>query len=394
MASKRFQSIIIGAGFPLTQLAILLYTPILPFLSSVFQVSSKTILMTPTVITVGYLIGHLFWGTLSDYYGRRRALIIGLVLFFLSSFLVSISSSLVLFWVFACILGFSAATFTSVGNAMMKDIYGHEKAVQAIARIGIAMAVTPLVVPFLGIFLYQTFTWRAIYFFMGLYALLMFICVIAFVRHRHEKEVSSHGLLKAYGLHLSNFSFLQSVTVLGLTFGILVTSLSMLSFVYIQQIGVSKSAFAWLGFLVVLPYPLFAIFSNQWVGRLGTKRLIGLGAVLTLLGALGLYLLFFFTMMNVALITIAFMFTLGGAGFSLSMCKAHAMHSVHQNLGVAASLMKFIQTMGAVIVTAVNASLHEAHGLDHYGLLMLIVAVLALCLVVVEMCLKRPAKIS
>lgn len=382
MSSRRAKSLVIGSGFPLTQFAILLFTPLLPVLGHAFGVSAERILLTPTVVLFGYLIGHLFWGTLSDYWNRRHTLLLGLLLFIVSALLTSFSGNLTLFWVFSCILGFSAATFTSVGNAFMVDIYGKEKAVGAIAYIGIAMATTPIVVPPLSTALYQAFGWSAIYQFMALYGIVMLVGFLMFVRPRpgESQAPAAHDLhlLKRYASHLSNGKFMKNVASLALKFGVFVTSISMLPYIYVHYLAVTRVDFSILGFVVLLPSLIMAIVAKTLVKAYGTKRLINVAAVLTLIGSVGLVILFFLDVKLILLVTLALMFIFSGVGLSLPMCKGASMTSVSHSFGAASSLMKCLQTLGPVVVTGINADVHQAFGLFGFAVLLLIVSVISI----------------
>jgi len=378
--SRLLKSLIIGSGFPLTQLAILLFTPLLPVLGRAFDVSSDQILLTPTVVLIGYLLGHLFWGTLSDYWNRRHTLLLGLLLFIASALLTGLSGNLTLFWLFSCILGFSAATFTSVGNAFMVDIYGKEKAVGAIAYIGIAMATTPIIVPPLSMALYHAFNWSAIYEFMACYGIVMLIGFLMFVRARGDSQApAAHELhlLKRYASHLTNTQFIKNVASLALKFGVFVTSISMLPYIYVHYLTVTRVDFSILGFVVLLPSLIMAIVAKTLVKAYGTKRLINVAAVLTLIGSVGLVFLFFLGVKVVLLVTLALMFIFAGVGLSLPMCKGASMTSVSHSFGAASSLMKCLQTLGPVVVTGINADVHQAFGLLGFAVLLLIVSIIS-----------------
>jgi MFS transporter, DHA1 family, multidrug resistance protein len=378
MSKKLMQSLVIGAGFPLTQLAILLYTPILPLLAKVFHVDPSVILTTPSVVLVGYLIGHLVWGTGSDYIGRRPALLIGLCVFILSAVFAGLSTQLSFFWIFSGVMGFSAATFTSVGNAFMVDIYGKQKAVKAIAYIGIAMATTPVIVPILGVALYKGFGWQSIYYFIAAYAFIMLLFVLGSVpRKLCVKEVlPTHGLLKGYRLHLSNKAFIKNVLVLALIFGVFVTSIAMLPYVYLHYLNVSKAQFSILGLCIILPSPFLATLAKNRVEKLGTRKLIQISTYLSLTGAFMLVILFSLHSHIITLISIALLLVFSSVGIGLSMCKAATMASVQNNVGAASSLMKFIQTGGAVILSGINAHFYHHGGMISFAVILFVSSIL------------------
>lgn len=375
---KVLASLVIGLGFPLTQLALVLYTPAFSVLTQYFGMGMDAILMTFTILLSGYTAGTLFWGTLSDRVGRRPVLLFGLILYIVIASLIPFSQHYWMFCIALAVYGFVAATFTSVGNAMLRDIYGKEGIAQVVAFVGIAMATTPAIAPLIGSHLLHVFGWHALYFVVSLVGLLMLIGILLFVpasaRSVHHQPIPLHHGIKA---HLTNRNFIGYILCLGLVMGALTTTIEMLPIIYTHYLSLSVITFGYLSLIFMMPYPLGAILSSRLVKRLGARHVLLTGTLLGVIGAVGLVLLAVFGLKQIILLSLMLALVFLGFGLSLSMGKAGALSSVHEHVGSASSIMKFTQSLGGVIVTFVNAHIHQAHNISHYTILLLCVLISA-----------------
>ena len=370
--NKLISSLIIAAGFPLTQLSILLYTPALPFLHHSFATSQSQMLFSISMLLIGYTLGNLIWGSISDHIGRRSTIIAGLGLFIITALSISFMQSFVGFCICLTLLGFIAATFTSVGNAYMRDTHGKHKTAIVISYIGIAMAATPVIAPILGTWLLNTFSWHAIYYFMMGYAVLMLTGTLTLVTDTPVKQPTQKlSLPQAFKTHLKNKAFLRYVISLALCFGALVTIFEMLAIIYTQDLSLSLTTYSYLSILLILPYPLTSFITSKLVGKHGTAKLMRKGILIALLATAGLLVVTLTGSKNITVISLLFMLIFVGVGLNLSMGKAGAMTSVHHYAGSAASLMKFIQSLGAVVLTAINAQFQHAMHLTDFVALIL-----------------------
>jgi DHA1 family bicyclomycin/chloramphenicol resistance-like MFS transporter len=369
--NKLISSLVIGLGFPLTQFMLILYTPALSTMQNAFGVTTQQILFTLTISLIGYTLGNLFWGTLSDHIGRRNALLTGLSAFMVVSFLVPLSHAFIYFTIALALYGFLAATFTSIGNAMLKDIHGQDKVAHVISLVGIAMATTPVVAPVIGSHLLHYFGWHSIYIFLGVYALIMLAGVIAFVP-QSAKQTHRPSLRDGLKSHLTNRKFLGYIVSLALLFGGIITTLEMLPIIYTHYLSLPLISFGYLSLLFMATYPIGSTISSRLVKRWNTRCVMRLGIIIAIAGAALLAILSILTIKNIALISFVIALVFLGFGLSLSMAKAGAMTSVKHHVGSASSLMKFIQSFGAMVITAINAHIHQNNSISHYAILLLV----------------------
>lgn len=380
--NKLMSSLIIGLGFPLTQLAIVLYTPAFSVMAQYFGVGIDAMLMTFTILLSGYTVGTLFWGTVSDRIGRRRSLLFGLILYIAIASIIPLSKHYWEFCLALTIYGFVAATFTSVGNAMLRDIYGKEGIAQVVAFVGIAMATTPTIAPMIGAHLLHAFGWHALYIVVSIVGIFMLVGILCFVpAPKHPIRQQSSPLHHGIKAHLTNRNFMGYILCLGLVMGALTSTLEMLPVIYMHYLSLPVITFGYLGVVFMMPYPLGAIVSSRLVARIGARQVLLMGTLLGVIGALSLTLLAILGLKQIAFVSVMLGFVFLGFGLSLSMGKAGALSSVHEHVGSASSIMKFTQSLGGVMITFINAKVHQSQAITHFSLLILITLLLSTAIV-------------
>ena len=382
--NRLLSTVMIGLGFPLTQLAILLYTPAFSILSETFGVTPQAMLFTFTIVLIGYMSGTLFWGTLSDYIGRRTSLLIGTGFYAIVACAIPEVTTYLQFCLAMSVYGFIAATFTSVGNAMLRDIHGKDRVAQVIAIVGITMATTPVIAPVVAAHLITLFGWQAVYYSVAIIAVIMLIGLFRYVPADTKGAQSARSnLFAAFSTHVINREFLGYVICIALVMGALSSTLEMLPLIYTHYLSLPLITYGYLSLLFMAPYPLGAVLSSYLVSKLGTRTVLIVGTVTASMSAIVLAICTSMQSHSIIVLSTLLGLCFLGFGLSLSMAKAGSMSSVNTHVGSASSMMKFLQSFGGVVVTTINAKLHQTDSISHYGVLIAVVLVMSVVVVTV-----------
>ena len=143
------------------QMSTSMYLPSLPSLADDLHVEAAGVKMTMTVFLAAFAAAQLFFGPLSDRFGRRPALFLGLGLYLLGTAACAVAPNLPALIVGRFVQGFGACAGPAIARAIVRDRYERAEAARVLAYIGMAMAVGPAVGPILGGFLQVQFGWRA-----------------------------------------------------------------------------------------------------------------------------------------------------------------------------------------------------------------------------------------
>lgn len=150
------------------------YLPAMPLMAAQLGADPGDVEYTISGFLIGFSLGQLFWGALSDKYGRRIPVALGLVLFIIGSAGCAISQNVeaMIFWRILQALGACAGVVLS--RAMVRDLYQGARAAQMLSTLIAVMAIAPLLGPILGGQIAAVAGWRAIFWtlvFLGILAL-------------------------------------------------------------------------------------------------------------------------------------------------------------------------------------------------------------------------------
>ncbi|HEY5812196.1 MAG TPA: multidrug effflux MFS transporter [Terrimicrobiaceae bacterium] len=209
---------------PLTGASIDIYVPSLPALTNHFGVSAQWIQWTIPSYLIGYSLSQLFCGALSDAWGRRRLLLIGLALYTGASLLASFSPN---FWVLITlrfVQGVAVAAPGVFARAIASDSFDTHRLPAVTNYITLAWALGPILAPVIGGYLQHIFGWQAVFYFLSIYGFITLLLVSFFLPetnlHRHPLNIPT--LVQQYKTVLANPIFLGCALVLAVVYANLV----------------------------------------------------------------------------------------------------------------------------------------------------------------------------
>ncbi|MGO4263890.1 MFS transporter, partial [Lysobacter sp. TAB13] len=140
-----------------------LYLPAMPEMASALRADSGLIELTVSGFLIGFSLGQLFWGPISDRYGRRRPVAIGLVLFVIGSAGCAFAGSAEAMIGWRIVQAVGACAGVVLGRAMVRDLYDGARTAQMLSTLMTVMAIAPLLGPLLGGQILTLAGWRAIF---------------------------------------------------------------------------------------------------------------------------------------------------------------------------------------------------------------------------------------
>lgn len=162
-------------------LAVHLFMPVIPAVKAALGLSDALAQLTFSVALFGMAFATLFYGSLSDHYGRRPVLLSGLALFLVGSALSAIATSVTPLVLGRLVQAIGAGCGVTLGRAIAQDVYGRERLVKAIAYLTMAYTIGPMISPLVGGLLIDAFGWRSVFGFAlllgGVIALIAYFAV-------------------------------------------------------------------------------------------------------------------------------------------------------------------------------------------------------------------------
>ncbi|SDQ24139.1 MFS transporter, DHA1 family, bicyclomycin/chloramphenicol resistance protein [Microbacterium sp. cf332] len=304
--------ILLGALTALGPFTIDLYLPAFPALEADFQTTAAAIQLTLTGTMVGFALGQLVVGPLSDKLGRRIPLLCVTALHVLSSTAAAIAPTLELLSAARVFMGIGAAAGGVVAMAIVRDLFGGRRLVVMLSRLALVSGVAPVAAPLIGSGLLTVMPWRGIFVVLAAYGAVMLIASLFLVPETlpraRRRDNGSATVWQRYRSVLSDRIFIGVLIIGGMTFSGLFSYLSSSSFLFQQTYGFDPQQYGVLFAInslgVVLGVQtasrLAARFGPQWVMAVSTAVLVVAGAAIIVTDQLGLGLwgtvvpLFFF----------------------------------------------------------------------------------------------------
>lgn len=249
-----------------------LYLPALPRMADNFHVSVGLINLTLTLFFIFYAAATLLWGPLSDKYGRRPILIIGLILYTTASVLCALSTNVYQLIGFRILQAVASGAATSVGSAVVKDVYEGRKREAVLALVFSMMMIAPIIAPVIGAFVLGVTSWRGIFWTLSGAGILALVCALAMeetIEHRSTGNILQS--VSRLGVVLKNPGFTSLLVTFALRSVPLMAFISSSSYIYIDQFGLSAKVYSYFFagnavFMVVGPM-LYMRLSSRFKSR-------------------------------------------------------------------------------------------------------------------------------
>ncbi|WP_153785067.1 multidrug effflux MFS transporter [Pseudomonas sp. EMN2] len=322
--------------------AIDMYLASLPQMARDFGTGYPQVQLTLTVFLLAMGAGQLLFGPLVDALGRRRPLLVGLLVFTLTSLAAAAANSLETLLLARLIQGLASALTLVVIMSMVRDVADGVRAAQIFALLMTIEGLAPILAPALGGVVDAAWGWRAIMLVLaGLGLLTLLNSALALgetLPVTQRVRLAPRSVLRTYARIARDGTFLRPALALSAVFFFLFAYIAGSAYVYQQYFGLTSTQFGMLFGACGVAILLGAAGSGLWVKRHGVARVawwgalcMGAGALLTVVGG-GLPVL------------------LGGvvlALFGLGICEATlmalAMSSQHRDVGSTAALLGALQ---------------------------------------------------
>ncbi|MDZ7827865.1 MAG: multidrug effflux MFS transporter [Gammaproteobacteria bacterium] len=191
-------------------LAMQIFLPALPAVQAEFGVSAGIVQLTLSLSMVAIALSTLAYGPLSDRHGRRPVLLAGLVLFLAGTGVCALAPDVVTLIVGRIIQAAGGAAGMVLARAVVRDVYGQDRAAGVIAQLTMVMVVAPMVAPAIGGLLTDLFVWRAVFAFAALAGILIAFWVALSLPESHVERGRVEGpadMLRGFALLLGSVRF-------------------------------------------------------------------------------------------------------------------------------------------------------------------------------------------
>lgn len=336
--------IIAMVGFP--QISETIYTPALPNVVFGLQTTPYLVEATLSIYFLGFALGVLTWGTISDYCGRRIAMLFGIIIYGIGTLACANVENVGALLAWRFLQAFGASVGSVITQTILRDSFEGEERTKLFAIMSGALAFSPALGPVLGGFLSEFYGWRANFWALVILSVILTIWTYKSLPETRPAQVSKFSINKMHLLFIEMFksrALWGHVFLIGATNGILFGFYQEAPFVFIEQMGIKPSLYGLFGLLIASTTVLAARISYKQSMRYSAQSFIQCGAACVLAGGLLLTLAVLTGIFNINIIgiasTVVTLFAIFfGIGLIIPNSLSHALKPYQMAAGTAGSI--------------------------------------------------------
>jgi MFS transporter, DHA1 family, multidrug resistance protein len=275
--------LMLGALSAFAPLSIDMYLPALPALSRDFETGASEVQLTLSTFFFGLALGQAIIGPLSDAFGRRRPLVIGLAAYALASLLCAAAPTISALIALRFVQGFAGAAGIVVARAIVRDLHTGAAAARFMSVLMLVSGLAPILAPVIGGQLLRVSPWQGIFLILAAFGGgLLIVMATRFEETLPADRRQTDGLrgtLATFRMLLTDRTFLGYALACGLSIAAIFSYIAGSSFVFQDVYGASPQAFSFIFGANAIGLVAAGQINGRLVGRVDPMRLLTLGLI-------------------------------------------------------------------------------------------------------------------
>ncbi len=356
-----------------------IYLPSIPSMAVEFNVPVNYVQLSLPLFTIGFIIGALFYGPISDCYGRKPLLIFSLCFGLLGSILCSVAPNIHILLCGRFIQGLGLSGTGSLSRAITRDI-AHDlvKMAKLGSVINILYASATAIAPLIGGYIEKYLFWRINFILICSYILLLLFFIYKFFAetNQYKLTISKANIITNFILVFKSKDFICYGFVAALGLGGLICFQTVSSSLLQIKLGLTPEQYGYSCLLSTLFLVIGGYLNNKLISIYPLNSITNLGLFCYFICGISYGVLYCCNIINTLAIIVPFLFFLIGCSIILPNCSACAMNKFKTTAGVASAAYAFLQMIGATFGSTI-ISLATTPTLLHLGIFFTSIAILS-----------------
>ncbi len=289
-ASTLWLAFILGSLAAFGPLSIDMYLPALPALAIDLQATTSLTQLSLTACLLGIALGQIFAGPISDIRGRRGPLLIGLILYVISSLLCVVSSSMWMFILMRFVQGLAGSVGIVIARAAVRDLYSGSEMTRFFSLLMLINGVAPIMAPIFGGQILQFSSWRGVFVALAAVGTIMLFTVLWGFRETLAPSMRSKAaltsVLKTFRALLANGKFMGYSLAQGFVTAAMFAYISGSPFVLQNIFQVSPQKFSLLFGINGVGIIIASQLTGRLAGRIREATLLAAGLSIAFVSSL------------------------------------------------------------------------------------------------------------
>ncbi len=333
-----------------------MYLPSLPDIARQLHASTAQVQLTISAYLIGFAVGQIFYGPVSDRHGRKPVLMAAMALYCVASLACALSTSIEMLIVARAFQALGGSGGIVLARAIVRDIYAGARAGRELSLIGSVMALAPVLAPIAGGLLQTGFGWRAVFVALVAAGLLgagiVWLLLPETLNTRAAEPVSLASMGRSYRVVARNPAYLAYLGITSASYAGLFAWISGAAFVLQNLYGLTPFDFGVAFAIGSIGYMTGSALAARIVVRLGLDGMLGIGGCACAAGGLGMVAAVAFGLTSSLSLVLPVAIYLAGLGMVLPQGIAGAMTPFPERAGAASSLFGFVQQSAAALCGA------------------------------------------
>ena len=332
----------------------------LPYIMKYMHTDKQHMQLSVSIYLLGLGVSLLVYGPLSDEYGRKPVVIVGLCIAIVASFTAAFAKNVLPFLALRFLQGIGAGVGLGLGKIIAADLMQGDKLIIVGSYFSIFLCLSPLFAPVLGSYIQHLFAWQANFIVVGGYLLVVFFIYLVFCpetnHHKQPNAFSIHKLWVNYSELLKNPFFIGCMLLAGSSISISMIYATISSFIFQIQFHLSAIDYGWITMLVSIGSVLGRLFNPFFIKNIGSHKTLFFAGYLLLFANIGMLLLDYVGLITIPLMLIIIFLALTSQAFISAISMAYSLGPFHHNRGSAGAIYSSFQMLVAFLSSALVSS--------------------------------------
>lgn len=354
---------ILGGLSALAPFSIDMYLPAFPSIAKGLGTNISQVAFSLTSYFLGISFGQLFYGPITDKYGRKKPLLFGLVVFFLASVGCALSPTIDWLIYMRVIMALGGCVGMVVSRAVVRDVFPVSETAKIFSTLMLITGVAPIIAPTVGSWILTVSTWRTIFYVLGGFSLVLIISVYFFLPEsasiNKSLRLSPKGIFKDYKNVFTERSFLYFALASSIGMGGMFAYISGASFVFMNYFELSESTFGYVFSANAIGFIAGSQLNRLLLNKYSSLQIISFASIILVSVSFAMLITYSLEIVTLPVLVgllITFLFSLG---LLVPNSTAMALAPFKKSAGSASALIGFIQMLVGASISAAVSALHN-----------------------------------
>lgn len=272
-----------------------MYLPAFPDIAADLNVAQAHVQLTMSTFLAGFAIGQVFYGPLSDAFGRKPVILLSFAVYGLISALCAMSVTIDDLVLLRAAQGLAGASGSVLGRAVIRDEFEGPQLARAMSLLMLMLTIGPMIAPLLGSLVLELWNWRAVFWTLAAYSMvwsvLIYLLIPETLPPQRRLSIRPGAVARVFGQVLTHRQAMGYVLTAAFGFAGMFAYIAATPFIYMKIFGITPAQYALFFAANVGGMALSSLINRRLAAHWGIDRLLSLFTLVLLVSALALIVL-------------------------------------------------------------------------------------------------------